>query len=181
MATKLPKWARIRKLIDGRYIPEIRKGIWPFYEWWGVNASGGSWNGEDLRRCVVNTVRECEVALSLIGVGFSDQPTQPLAFITGSHAYGCPTSDSDVDLVILCDKETELKLIKLSDNKSIPVRYGNLNICTVTSTEEYTAWSVAKDILCGKPGSTKEERVDIHKQCLAAVGLPHRRLKVKTV
>lgn len=41
MAKKLPKWARVRQLIDGSYVAEVRTGIWPLRSWKAVEASCG--------------------------------------------------------------------------------------------------------------------------------------------
>ncbi len=69
------------------------------------------------------------------------------SFITGSHAYGKPTSDSDIDLVIFVDQETKDKLIELSDTGKMPCKFGKLNLIFATNEEEYGAWLLGK-ILC---------------------------------
>jgi len=69
------------------------------------------------------------------------------SFITGSHIYGKPTSDSDIDLVIFVNQETKDKLIELSDTGKMPCRFGKLNLIFATNEEEYGAWLLGK-ILC---------------------------------
>jgi hypothetical protein len=41
------------------------------------------------------------------------------AFLTGSHVYGEPRPDSDVDLVIRCDEDTWRTLAALADNPQV--------------------------------------------------------------
>lgn len=71
------------------------------------------------------------------------------AFITGSHAYGAPTENSDVDLVVLVSPETRDKLIRLSDDKCTPVRYGNINLIVPMSEAEFRKWKLVTDFLVG--------------------------------
>jgi len=68
-------------------------------------------------------------------------PCKP-GFITGSHAYGKPNEQSDIDLVLYLDPGTTELLIQMSDTKSIPVRYGNLNLILCRTDEEYTSWEI---------------------------------------
>ena len=57
-------------------------------------------------------------------------------FITGSHAYGTPTTESDIDLVIPPMMSEDLsKLILYSDSTDVPINYGNLNVL-VAPTEK---------------------------------------------
>jgi predicted nucleotidyltransferase len=64
------------------------------------------------------------------------------AFLTGSHIYGDPGPDSDIDLVIKTDYETFQKLIQLCDQyegrKSI--KFGDLSIICCTSDDEFAMW-----------------------------------------
>lgn len=62
------------------------------------------------------------------------------SFLTGSHVYGRPTKESDVDLVLLVDYDTAEFLRKHSKLKKEPVRYGNLNLIICETVEEYMAW-----------------------------------------
>lgn len=86
------------------------------------------------------------------------------SFITGSHAYGKPTSDSDIDLVIFVDQETKDKLIELSDTGKMPCRFGKLNLIFTTNEEEYGAWLLGK-ILCKKEfGLNKKDAFQLHER-----------------
>jgi len=71
------------------------------------------------------------------------------AFITGSHAYGEPTENSDVDLVVLVSPEDRDRLIRLSDDKSTPVRYGNINLIVPMSEAEFHKWKLVTELLVG--------------------------------
>lgn len=62
-------------------------------------------------------------------------------FITGSHAYGTPTSGSDIDLVIPPMMSNDLDtLILYSDNIDVPIKYGNINILVAPTEEAFWLW-----------------------------------------
>jgi len=69
------------------------------------------------------------------------------AFITGSRAYGQPSEDSDLDLVILLTEEERAKLTALSDSGKEPIKYGSLNIIAVCSQKRYDLWKKGTDEL----------------------------------
>ncbi len=72
------------------------------------------------------------------------------AFVTGSHAYGSPRPDSDVDLVVFVSP-TDAEVIRAeSDTKAIPIRYGNLNLIITTDQQEYFAWQKFTDDMKAK-------------------------------
>ena len=60
--------------------------------------------------------------------------------LTGSRVYGSPRIDSDVDLVVLVDKETAKKLEDLSDGGTYPVKFGTLNLILVTDERSFEVW-----------------------------------------
>jgi hypothetical protein len=74
----------------------------------------------------------------------SDDIQRP-GFITGSHVYGIPNAESDVDLVLLLDARTQQILEANSETKKVPIRYGNLNLILCHSPEEYDAWKTFTD------------------------------------
>lgn len=74
----------------------------------------------------------------------SDSVLRP-GFITGSHAYGIPSSESDVDLVLLLDERTRQILESCSETKKVPIRYGNLNLILCHSEAEYDSWKLFTD------------------------------------
>lgn len=67
-------------------------------------------------------------------------------FITGSHAYGRPGPDSDVDLVVMVDEEATMKLQELSEGQRT-VRFGKLNLILCYSETEFSAWRMTTDRL----------------------------------
>lgn len=71
------------------------------------------------------------------------------AFITGSRAYGKPTEESDLDLVILCTVGTELQLRRFADqlDDSRAIRFGKLNIITCTDDKQYSLWKYCTEYL----------------------------------
>lgn len=88
------------------------------------------------------------------------------AFVTGSHIYGTPGPESDIDLVVLCNAKTKAKLLEEAGGK-YPIRFGKLNVIVASSQEEYKAWADAKarclEFARGKGRQlTKEEAVTIH-------------------
>ncbi len=75
------------------------------------------------------------------------------AFLTGSHAYGVPEKDSDIDLVVFMDAEEIEKLAAEADEDlryelnerytemgCISLRFGNLNLLCTWNPEIYAAW-----------------------------------------
>ncbi len=65
------------------------------------------------------------------------------AFLTGSHAYGTPREDSDIDLVIRCDEETAKFLSAQRDpmaDGSPAIKFGKMNFIPCTTDEQYNAW-----------------------------------------
>lgn len=190
MAKKLPKWARVRQLIDGSYVAEVRCGIWPLRRWRGVGNSGNHYlyDRRHYGYCIVQTPEEAISILAARGVSLVDdgrsEPKAPdeapsflkhSAFITGSHCYGTPLPSSDVDLAVLCSPETEKKLKELSDDKCFPIRFGKLNLVTLKSQDEYDAWLAARARLSNMSAHTKETRVSVHKEELQKRGCVHRK------
>ncbi len=70
------------------------------------------------------------------------------SFITGSHAYGIPRPNSDIDLVVLvgvnclrklCENGQEgSRVLAEGDGKAF---YGKLNLILVTNEREYELWA----------------------------------------
>ena len=59
-----------------------------------------------------------------------------LPFVTGSHVYGAPTENSDVNIVTLVSEIWEL---------APTLHIGNLSVHLVFSEAEYDAWKVATE------------------------------------
>lgn len=91
------------------------------------------------------------------------------AFLTGSTQYGTyDTPESDIDLVILVDKETKDKLIA---EGGLPCRFGKLNLILATTQEEYAFWLAAKLRCVADSARTKEEVIAIHDGMRGLLGL----------
>jgi len=94
------------------------------------------------------------------------------AFLTGSHVYGTPNEESDVDLVICTDADTMRKLEKLADSDtavsgdndhaSASVRFGKLNLTIVTNEDEWQAWRLATLALEAEKPVSKGRAVERH-------------------
>lgn len=95
------------------------------------------------------------------------------AFITGSQAYGSPTSKSDVDLVVYCDSETKQKLIELSDAGKMPCIFGKLNLIFATNEQTYKAWAEAKEICEVMKPLTQEEACLVHDKIRNKYGITY--------
>lgn len=79
------------------------------------------------------------------------------AFITGSHAYGTPGPESDIDLVVCLDGSTDDEhfLWDNSDNGG-SCRFGKLNLITL-SPEKFKAWKAVNDELIKRDHSVGRE------------------------
>lgn len=77
------------------------------------------------------------------------------AFITGSHAYGSPSKDSDIDLAIRVDPQTAELLRSLSENGDEPIRFGRLNLILCETDDQYLAWAMGTSILRKNPPHDK--------------------------
>ena len=100
------------------------------------------------------------------------------SFLTGSHVYGKPTKDSDIDLVVRISLKDEERLIKLSDNQGLPIRFGNLNLIAATTDEDFAGWSLAKHTCVQRSKElkrklTKEESLAIHEDIRATAYLSY--------
>lgn len=107
-----------------------------------------------------------------------------MAFITGSHAYGTPTSDSDIDVVVFMSVGEAEKLTALHKAAnagrlqkhtaesgglhSQSLRFGPLNLIVVTDRKWYESWrSVTRNlaeqardlIVAGKPPPSRNHAV----------------------
>lgn len=88
------------------------------------------------------------------------------SFITGSHAFGTPNKDSDVDLVVVVSFETMDKLMDLEDDpdqersptppRSVSLRFGNLNMICVARKQEYDLWKKGTEHLIKMKPVTKQ-------------------------
>ena len=91
------------------------------------------------------------------------------AFITGSRAYGVPTDESDIDLIVVVEASTLLLLSTLADNSGsgmeeaterggASLRFGRLNLLCVTE-KHHEIWKRATDELREKAPVTRDVAV----------------------
>lgn len=98
------------------------------------------------------------------------------AFITGSHAYGQPTKDSDVDLVVFVEDPSEAETLRIAASRvggvcqpdkdypphSMSLRFGRLNLIVCLEKGMFKAWRDGTDQLidetCQVFGSVSRER-----------------------
>lgn len=92
------------------------------------------------------------------------------AFLTGSHAYGRPREDSDIDICVLADHITRTTLRALCDDEtSYPtkpgydardgesLRFGRINLIVVPNKAEFEAWRQATEELTVRKPVTRDE------------------------
>lgn len=87
------------------------------------------------------------------------------AFITGSHAYGTPTPDSDVDMVVMIDPGIVHLLAGIgqagsfTEDGTIAIRFGKLDLICCTKEETYAEWVTGTTLLRQRLPVTREEAV----------------------
>jgi predicted nucleotidyltransferase len=99
------------------------------------------------------------------------------AFLTGSQVYGKPTDESDIDLVVLMDIDTQEQLLDLSGGK-FPIKFGKLNIIAASTDIQYLAWLEAKRQCLVEKKETrkpldKERAVEIHTKVREFLNVPY--------
>lgn len=101
------------------------------------------------------------------------------AFLTGSYVYGEPRdikddNPSDIDLVVMCSKETIEKLGMLCDNSddnsghpedmvgpdAFSLRFGMLNLICTTEEHLFEAWRKGTKILKYRKPVTRQEAIE---------------------
>jgi predicted nucleotidyltransferase len=101
------------------------------------------------------------------------------AFLTGSFAYGQPTPESDVDLVVLVDKPTLDKLKEIYSNQEScehaevdfllvdrsKIDGRPLSLLFVTDQDRFHRWKKATEV-CKEYGFTKEDAKAHHKRMI---------------
>ena len=97
------------------------------------------------------------------------------SFITGSHAYGIPKPDSDLDLVVLVSSKEATLLWQQKDEGSKSPRYNKLNLIIFETEKEgdvdrYVLWKQINDELIARKPVSREEAVEAFKASGAAGG-----------
>ena len=95
------------------------------------------------------------------------------SFVTGSHAYGTPRPDSDIDLVVLVSPEDMSRLVKMDPDSNADrygvmcssyLRYGNLNLLAVDNEIDFAVWLVGTQELIARKPVTRDEAVEVFKR-----------------
>lgn len=107
------------------------------------------------------------------------KPQQPLAFLTGSHAYGTPHAKSDIDLVIPVGDDTAKQLNVLLDADDteygvMSIQSGRLNLILATSPDIYRVWKEGTAELIKRKPVTRDEAIECFER-LRAKYLKHSR------
>ena len=91
------------------------------------------------------------------------------SILTGSHVYGLPRQDSDLDMVVLIEKNEDYFLLsRIADNplhnqtpsayNGVSLRYGKLNIIAVLKDRKvFEAWKRGTEFLKSIRPVTKEQ------------------------
>jgi len=97
-----------------------------------------------------------------------------MAFITGSHAYGTPNKNSDIDVVVRMPAMAAWQLAHQSDSEwtkdppypddSIQMRFGKLNLICCCKDEVYDNWLEGTSELVLKKPVTRGEAVATFKR-----------------
>lgn len=95
------------------------------------------------------------------------------AFVTGSHAYGTPRPDSDIDLVVLVSPEDMARLVKMDPDSTADrygvmassyLRFGKLNLLAVDNMTDYLVWLHGTLELIARKPVTRDEAVAVFKR-----------------
>jgi hypothetical protein len=107
-----------------------------------------------------------------------------MSVLTGSHAYGTPNEESDIDLVVLLPRADIQKLISQTDSKyagnmtdmtdtvagsdsgpfACTLRFGKLNLICCFTVESFKIWAEGTQFLKKRAPVTRDEAIE----CLAA-------------
>lgn len=80
------------------------------------------------------------------------------AFLTGSRAYGTPREDSDIDLVILTDRQNAGELWALSKDGTKLI-LDNVNVIALTNPEQFELWRKGTEMLKESTPVSRDEAV----------------------
>jgi predicted nucleotidyltransferase len=94
------------------------------------------------------------------------------SFLTGSHVYGTPTPESDVDVVVLMSESEMYKLSNLADQVSKfdeygegrSLRFGKLNLIVLNTEPMFNLWRSSTDECIAQKPVDKKRAAEIFQQ-----------------
>lgn len=82
------------------------------------------------------------------------------SFITGSHAYGTPSKDSDIDICLLMSEEDSKFLWKITkENEMKTIKFGDINLIVFTKEKSFLNWKSVTDALIAQKPVTREKAI----------------------
>ena len=86
-----------------------------------------------------------------------------LAFLTGSYAYGTPSPDSDIDMVLLCSDNDAAFLFANNETVGGTIRFGKLNVVVFTNKGNFERWRDVTATLVAQKPVTREFAIEAFK------------------
>ncbi len=90
-------------------------------------------------------------------------------FLTGSHAYGTPTPESDIDVACILSAEDFAflrdKAEKADGSNGDSLMFGKLNLIVLNGEKQYAAWKAGTDELKARKPVTREEAIRVLERC----------------
>lgn len=96
------------------------------------------------------------------------------AFVTGSHAYGTPRPDSDIDLAVSLTPSELWDLARQADSRSgscdkvDSLMFGRLNLICL-SEPHFAAWKAATEELVARRTVSREEAIEAIERKIALI------------
>lgn len=80
-------------------------------------------------------------------------------FLTGSHAYGTPNENSDIDFCVLVN---DVQFF-WTNSMEKGIRFGKLNLIAFSSIEKYMRWKDVTNSLIARKPVTRDEAIEAFK------------------
>lgn len=115
---------------------------------------------------------------------FENLQLLPTALLTGSHAYGTPHENSDIDLVVLMDNSTAEKLMLLlgaeakkqkdGNYPTTQVTHGKLNLIVERDPRAFEVWKQGTLQLLSEAPVTRERACEVFKALRTMAGITYK-------
>lgn len=100
------------------------------------------------------------------------------AILTGSRVYGHVKRNSDIDMVILCTREEQIKLAEAAEvspelygnTSSLSIRFGKLNLIATTNETLFNTWVKGTNLLIKDAPVERQTAVDMFTRLREAIG-----------